>query len=60
MSRLDALQAQYGLAREYAGDKPILFVVYGGGLAVKQLVPALPGAIHIVEQREQVKVPAGS
>lgn len=53
--RLENTLAEYDLACQHAGTSDILFLVYGGGRAVKELCTRR-GWVHMIEQRDAAKV----
>lgn len=56
--QMDCLEAEYTLAQKKAGDKTLLFLIYGGGKKVQAKAREL-GAIWVMDQRDQWKVRDG-
>lgn len=56
--QLECLEREYQIGQAKAGDKTLLFVVYGGGKRVQAKAREL-GAIWIPDQRDQWKVDDG-
>lgn len=54
VERLDNTVMEYDLACEHAGTSDVLFFVYGGGRAVKDLCNRR-GWVHVIEQRDAAK-----
>ena len=55
VDRMENTEIEFGLACEHAGTSDILFFVYGGGKAVKELCTQR-GWVHVIEQRDAAKV----
>ena len=57
VDRLENTVLEYDMACSHAGTSDILFFVYGGGKAVKELCTQR-GWVHVIEQRDAAKVKA--